>query len=92
MIDGETLAAWNFQPMRVETELLHDGRMDVSDVMAVFDGVEAEFVGGAVDDAPFDAAAGEPDGEAVDVMIAAVASLLTGGPAEFGREDHDGSR
>ena len=37
----------------------------------VLDGVVAVFVGGAVDDAAFDAAAGEPDREAVRVVIAA---------------------
>ena len=38
----------------------------------VFDGREAEFVGGAVDVAAFDAAAGQPHGEAVVIVVAAV--------------------
>ena len=49
--------------------------MQVGDVVAVLDGVEAELVGRAVDDAALDAAAGQPDGEAVRVMVAAVGTL-----------------
>src|SRR5436305_119995 len=49
--------------------------MNVGHVMAVLDGVEADFVGGAVDNAALEAAAGHADSEAVDVMVAAVGSL-----------------
>src|SRR5947209_8453362 len=57
--------------------------------MAIFDGVEAEFVGGAVDHAPFDAPACEPGREAVDVMIPAIAALSAWRAAELGGEDND---
>ena len=63
--------------------------MDVGDVVAVLDGVEAEFVGRAVDDAPLDPAAGHPDGEAEDVVVAPVRPLRAGGAAELGGEDHE---
>ena len=56
----------------VEAELAEDGGVDVGDIVPVFDGVEAQLVGGAVDDAAPDAGAGEPDGEAVRVVVAAV--------------------
>src|SRR5690349_16052064 len=57
--------------------------------MAILDGVEAKFVGDAVGDAAFDAAAGEPDGETVDVMIAAIAALDAGRAAEFRAPDDE---
>ena len=61
----EPFAAGNGEPARVEAELVQDRGVDVGDVVAVLDGVEAELVGRAVDDAALDAAAGQPDGEAV---------------------------
>ena len=74
----------------VEAELVEDGGVDVGDVVAVFDGVEAELVGFAVGDAAFDAAAGHPDGEAVGVVVASVAALGAGGSAELGGPDDEG--
>ena len=55
----------------VEAEQVQNGGVEVVDVDYFFDGFEAEFVGGAVDVAAFDAAAGHPDGEAVGVVVAA---------------------
>ena len=63
--------------------------MDVGDVVPVLDGVETELVGRAVNDAAPDAAAGEPDAEAVDVVVAAVTALRARGAAELGGEDHE---
>src|SRR5437868_2876226 len=40
-------------------------------------------------DAALDAAAGQPDGEAVVVVVSAVAALAARRPAELGRPDHD---
>ena len=61
--------------------------MHVGHVVPILDGVEAEFVGRAVDDAAFDAAAGHPDAEAVRMMVAAVAVLRAGRAAELGGPD-----
>jgi len=58
----------------------------VVDVGAVFLGVVAEWVGGAVGDAAFDATAGEPDVEPLHVMIpphSALVPLGHGRAAEF---------
>ena len=74
-VDLQPLAAGDFEPARVEAELVQDGGVDVGDVVAVLDGVEAELVGGAVGDAALDAAAGQPDREAVGVVVAAVGAL-----------------
>ena len=54
----------------------------------IFDGAEADFVGGADDTAALDTAAGEPGGEAVGIVVAAgafvgVAAVGDGGAAEF---------
>ena len=72
VIDVEALSAWDFELSGVEAELMEDGRVDVGDVVAVLDGVEAEFVGRAVDDSSLDASAGEPGAEALRVVIATV--------------------
>ena len=55
----------------VEAELVEEGGVQVADVDGMFDGAEAEFVGDAERDAGFEAAAGHPHGEGVDVMVAA---------------------
>ena len=62
--------------------------VDVGDVVPVLDGVEAELVGGAVDDAPLDAAAGQPGAEALRVVVAAV-GLRARRAAELGAPDDD---
>jgi len=88
-IDFEPLVAGDFEPAGVQAELMQDRGVDVGDVMAVFDGVEAQLVGRAVGDAPLDATAGHPDREAEGMMVAAVASLRARGAAKLGRPDHD---
>ena len=60
--------------------------MQVVDMNGFVGGCEAEFVGGAVDVAAFDASACEPHGEAVVIMVAAI--IVTGvgaGRGEFDR-------
>src|SRR6185369_12904256 len=82
----QSLAAWYFEFVRVQAEQMKDCCVDVSDVMAVAQGVVTQFVRGAVNGPAFDASAGEPDAEAVRVMVAAVlaaAALFEAGrPAE----------
>ena len=56
----------------VEAEEVEHGGVQVVDVDRLVRGGEAEFVGAAVDLAPLDATAGEPAGEAVVVVVAAV--------------------
>src|SRR5262245_48152898 len=72
----------------VEADEVEDGGVEVVDVDAVFDGLVAEFVGGAVDVAALDAAAGEPHGEAEAVVVATLVALGSGGAAEFTAPDH----
>ncbi len=54
---------------------MQNGRMHVGHVMAVFDRVEADLIGGPVDDAALDPAAGQPDREAVNVMVPSIGTL-----------------
>ena len=90
MIDVEPLAAGHVEAAAVEAEQVQDRRVDVGDVVRRLDRVEAEFVGRAVDDAALDAGAGEPDREAVRVVVAAgrhlvgVARFQAGRAAELG--------
>src|SRR5262245_9262413 len=58
--------------------------------MSVFDRVKTDFVGCAMDDASFDAAAGQPHGKAENMMIASVASLRSRSSAEFRCEHNQG--
>ena len=69
VVDGEAFAARHFQPMGVETHQLQDGGVDVGDIVAVFDGMETEFVGGSMRDTAFDAAPCQPGGEALRMVI-----------------------
>ena len=71
----EALAAGEDHAAGVEAELMQDSGVDVGDVMAVLDRVEAKFVGGAVGDPPFNTTAGHPDAKTVGVVIATVAEL-----------------
>ena len=80
----------------IEAEEVEDGGVEVVDVDGVHGGAEAEFVGGSVGGAAFGAAAGEPDAEAVGVVVAAFGGragflqLDGGGAAEFAAEEDEG--
>ena len=74
----------------VDAELVEDGGPEVVDGGDVGEGAVAEFVGGTVGDAAFDAGAGEPEAEAVGVVVAAVGALGEGGATEFAGEDDEG--
>ncbi len=69
---------------------MQDGRMQVLDVERLLDGGAAELVGFAHGDAALDAAAGEPHGEAVCIVVAAGALGVLGGrlPAELAAPDN----
>ena len=60
----------------IEAEQVQDGGVQVVDGGDVLDGLVAELVGGAVAEAALDAGAGQPDGEAVRVVVAAAGALL----------------
>src|SRR5262249_48850021 len=73
---------------------MENGRLQVVDARLALGDEIAQLVGGAVDDAALDAAAGQPDGEAVRVMIAAeelraAALLVHRRPPELAAPDHE---
>ncbi len=76
----------------VDSQQVEEGRVDIVDVGAVLNGVEAEFVCGSYGDSGFGAAAGEPHGERVDVMVAPCkfAVLAHGRAAEFPAPNDEG--
>ena len=76
LIDVEALAAGDNELAAVEAEAVQDRGVDVGDVVRMFDGVEAEFVGRAMDGARLDPRASEPDCEAVRVVVAAGRHLV----------------
>src|SRR6266568_864851 len=75
--------------MSVQSQLMKHRGVDVGDVAAVFDSMEADFVGSAVNDAPFDAAAGQPGAKALRMVVAPV-PLGTRRAAELRAPDHNG--
>src|SRR5215813_9420105 len=63
--------------------------MQVVDVDLVLDSVPAKFVRRAVNDAAFDAPAGQPHRESERMMLAPVGSLGGWGPAKFAAPNHE---
>src|SRR5687767_9162435 len=55
--------------------------------MSIFNGVKANLVGRTMHDAPFQAAAGHPNGEPEDVMVPPVGILRARSTAKLARED-----
>ena len=61
MVDLKSFATGNLKLAGVKTKLPEDRRMNISHVVSVLDGMEADFIGRAVSDATFDSAASHPD-------------------------------
>ena len=74
----------------VEPQLMKDRRVNVAEMVATFDRVQTDCVGGADDRAPLDAAAGHPHGEAQVVVVAALTRFGLGRPAELAAPDDEG--
>src|SRR5579883_1473872 len=88
VVDLQPLAAGDLELARIEAELVQDGGVDVGDVVAILDGVEADLVGRALHDTSLDPAAGQPGAETLRVVVAAI-RLGAGRPAELGAPDDD---
>ena len=76
------------QSLVVDAQQVKHRGVQVVDLDLVLDGVVAVIVGGAVDGAALDSAAGEPHGEAIGIVIAAVGSLGHRRAAELAAPDH----
>ena len=57
------------QPVVIEAQLVQDGGVEVCDADSVLDGTVADFVGGSVDVAAFEATAGDDQAERIAVVI-----------------------
>src|SRR5205823_5188828 len=77
------------QAFVIDAHLVQNGGVQVVDVGAFLLGTVAELVGGAVGHAALEAAAGQPDGEAPVVVIAAIASLGSGRSAKLAAPEDD---
>jgi len=89
VVDGEALAVGELEAVGIESEEVEDGGVDIGDVVGMLDGVETDFIGGAVGGAAADAGAGEPGAEAGRVVIASVA-FGSWGAAKFCAADDGG--
>src|SRR5690606_1328239 len=65
------------------------GGVQVVEMDLVFDGEVAVVVGGAVADAGLHAAAGEPHGVALGIVVAAVVSLGDGGASKLASPENE---
>ena len=74
----------------VDAELVQDGGPKVIHGADIGDGAVAEFVGGSVGDAAFDASASEPEAETERVVVATVAALRERCASEFPGENDQG--
>src|SRR5205823_5002394 len=74
----------------VDAEHVEKSGVQVMDRDALVNGAKAEFVRGAVAGPALEAAPGHEHGEAVGVVIAAVAAFGDGGAAEFTAPDNGG--
>ena len=78
----------------VDAQAVEHRGVQVAEVDGVFGDVVAEVVGAAVFDTGLDAGAGEPDGEAASVVVAAgvgvaQCALAKNSAAEFGEKHHE---
>ena len=74
----------------VQAKQVQDGGVEVVHVEFVFNGLISPFVGGAVGIAGTNAAAGQPNGESLRIVIAPVVVLREGSASEFAAPPDEG--
>lgn len=67
----------------VQAEQVENGGVEIVHVEFVFDGFISPFISGAVGIAGTNAAAGQPNGESLRVVVASIVVLGEGSAAEF---------
>ena len=67
---------------------MEDRRVNIRDVVPIFNSMEAKFIGHAVRDAAFNSPASQPRAKTLGMMIAAGA-LRAGRAAKFGPENNE---
>jgi len=73
-----------------KSEQMQQRGVEVVDVDLVLDGLVAEGIGCAIVEAAFDSRSGQPDGEAIGVVIAPLVALRIGSPSELTTPDDEG--
>src|SRR5579883_1337842 len=76
------------QALVIETKQVEYGGVQIVYVHRMFDGLVAEFVGLTVGDSGLHAASGQPEGESVVVVVAAIGVLAVRRAAEFPAPNH----
>ena len=74
----------------VQAEQVQDGGVKVVHVEFVFNGHVSPFISGAVGIAGTNAAAGQPNGESLRVVVASIVVLGEGSPSEFAAPPNEG--
>ena len=88
VIDVQPLTIRQFKPTGIQSQLMQDCRMDISDVMPILDRMKADFIRRSVYDTSLDSTSRHPDRKAKDVMIAPVRPLSSRSSPEFaGKHD-----
>ncbi len=90
MIDIQAFAPGDFEPAGIKTHKVHDGCMNISNIMAIFDCMEADFISGAMHGTTLDTAPRHHYGEAIDMVIPAIRSLSARSSAKLGSKNNEG--
>ena len=89
-IHFQPFAAGDFHAIGIQAQQMQNRGVHIGDVVAVFCGMEPDFVGGSMDGATFDASARHPDAKSVGMVVAAVGSLSSWSAPELSGEHDDG--
>lgn len=76
--------------MWIDSQCVINGCREVVGAHRVFGGIGPVFVGGSVDEAAFDAAAGEERSITLRPVVAAGVGVYFGGAAEFAHPNYEG--
>src|SRR5438105_2168867 len=87
-IHVQTFSSGDFEPPRIQAQLMKDSGMNVGDIVPVFHGVKTQFVGSAVGNTTLDAASRHPDRESVRMMVPSIASLGACSPPKLRAPDN----
>ena len=68
---------------------MQDGGMNISNIVAIFDRMEADFIGGAMYGATFDTAPRHHYREAIDMVIPAIRTLSARSSAKLGSKNNE---
>lgn len=88
IVQIKSLSTGNFQAASIEAKLVHHGRVQISHIVPIFDGVETNLIGGSVSNPALDSTASQRHRETIRMMIAAVRILEARCATELRPDDH----